>query len=462
MTLAVTGGTGGVSARLEEMDALAVALADAAGDCAVLVVQVVAGAARPGVSEGALADPWALVQLADCLAEAVASLCRAGRELASMATAVAATVSAYRAREASVAALAHAVPRVLGVRARAAVVVAAAGGPLPTAVVGITAVGGLALVSVAAARGEPGGLDLLVRALPALLGSRDVPGLARVASRAGGATGLMVETPVSVTAIPGSACTTPAGGVADLLRRGQTVAAWRQPGPGEHDTLPPGSPRPVRGQVRIDRVDGPDGRFAWVVHVPGTQEWDGDGTGSPMDLAANVALVGGARSGVATGVVRAMVRAGVRPGEPVAVVGHSQGGMTALDLAADPWVRRVATITHVVTAGSPLTGRTPPPGVQVLALEHSDDLVPRLDGRGHPDRPDRVTVRAVAPSGRWRRDAVPAHSSSAYVATAAQVDASRHPSLVAYRQGLAPFLDRAGARCRTQQVVLVRTPGPSR
>jgi len=197
---------------------------------------------------------------------------------------------------------------------------------------------------------------------------------------------------------------------------------------------------------------------AWVVHVPGTQDWDGDGEGSPMDMAANVALVGGRRTAVVEGVTAALVGAGARPGQPVALVGHSQGGMIALDLAADPGLRRIVTVTHVVTAGSPVTGRTPPVGVQVLALEHDDDLVPRLDGRTHPDRRDRVVVSAPAPDGRWRTDAVPAHSSSAYVVTAAAVDASDHPSLVSYRQGLAPFLDREGATCSSTQVLLERVP----
>ena len=247
--------------------------------------------------------------------------------------------------------------------------------------------------------------------------------------------------------------------MADLLRRGQTVAAWRTPSPGGHDSLPPGQVRPEPGQVRVDRVEGADGTVAWVVHVPGTQDWDGDGEGSPMDMAANVALVGGRRTALAEGVATALVGAGARPGQPVALVGHSQGGMVALDLASDQGLRRVVTVTHVVTAGSPVTGRTPPPGVQVLALEHDDDLVPRLDGQRHPDRRDRVVVRTPAPDGPWRTDAVPAHSSSAYVVTGAAVDASDHPSLVAFRRGLAGFLDREGATCRSTQVILERVPG---
>lgn len=467
----VLGGAGGAAARLEELDALAVALADAAADCAELVGVVVAEAARatvgagPGMGGGGatVVDPRHVAVVVDGAADAVGGLVQAGAELARSAAAVAATAAAYRACEASVSALARAVPVVVGTRVRVAAAVAGASGPGPLLVVAGAAAGGLAVVAVAGARGDVAGVDLLVRAVPALLGTTDVATSAQVVSRWGDASGLLVETPVDVgPGPPAAACVAPAAGVADLLRRGQSVAAWREPGPGEHDTLPPGATRPVRGQVRIDRITGADGEVSWVVHVPGTQEWDGDGRGSPMDLAGNLALVGGRDTAVATGVATALVAAGVRRGDPVAVVGHSQGGMTALDLAGDPGVRRVATITHVVTAGSPLAGRTPPPGVQVLALEHRDDLVPRLDGRDHPDRRDRVTVVAPAPDGPWRGDAVPAHSSSAYVVTAARVDASDHPSLVAYRAGLAPFLARDGASCASRHVVLTRSPGPHR
>lgn len=510
MSLHVTGGSAGVGAQLEELDALALALADAAGNCAELVVAVVragATAAGPGAGEGLgtglLGDPWAAVELAGHTATAVSLLCRAGGELATLASAVTATAAVYRAREGSVEAMLRGVPLLVGARVRAGLLALVPFAPLLPVVAGSAAggaagvlgavgvpgaarVGGSPATSGAGGLGSalrpatqvvvahPGAVDVAVRLLPGVLGAPGVPALARIVLGAGDATGLLVETPVAVSLIDaGAACTVtvagspatrtrPADGVAELLRRNQFVAAWREPGPRGHDTLPPGAERPLRGQVRVDRVTGADGAVSWVVHVPGTQEWDGDGHGSPMDMAANVGLVAGADTGVATGVATAMARAGVRPGQPVALVGHSQGGMTAMDVAADPRVRRNATVTHVITAGSPVAGRTPPPGVQVLALEHPDDLVPRLDGRVHPDRPDRVTVRTPAPTGPWRRDAVPAHSSSAYVVTAGQVDVSQHPSLVAYRAGLAPFLDREGARCTTQQFVLRRagTRGP--
>ncbi len=525
MSLQVSGGTAGAGARLEELDALAGALVDASADCGALVVAVLAEGAGQSTDAvldtplGLPVDPWAAAELAEATATAVGLLCRAGAELATLASAVALTAGTYRARESALDALWLGVPLVVGARVRSGLLALvpfapmlpavsavlttgtgllgtgagllgtgaglgsgrAAGGGAPDAPDGGSGGGGLVPTLSRPLVEHPALVDGLVRIVPAVLGAPGVPAAARVVAGLGDVSGLLVETSVAVErygpaappggpmvpmagqmavpmAVPGAPrrSVRPADGVAELLRRNQSVAAWRRPGPGSHDTLPPGQVRPRPGQVRIDRVAGADGTVAWVVHVPGTQQWDGDGTGTPMDMAANVGLVAGSGTAVAAGVAAAMTRAGVRPGQPVAVVGHSQGGMTALDLAADPSIRRAATITHVVTAGSPLAGRTPPAGVQVLALEHPGDLVPRLDGRSHPDRTDRVTVRAPAPGGPWRTDAVPAHSSSAYVVTAARVDSSTHPSLVAYRAGLAPFLDREGAVCTTQQFVLHR------
>ncbi|MFC3689039.1 hypothetical protein [Aquipuribacter hungaricus] len=547
--LRVSGGVGGVAARLEDLDLLARALADAAGEAAWLAGSAVRAVADPSLLAAVLTDPAGVARAVADAGQGAGDLCRGAGALAGLAGSVLLAVTAYRAQEDGLAALAAGVPLVLGslLRARAGAAVVAgvtSTGALPVLVgaagvvvlaahaartageEGAAAVPGLprprgpvtgpggggqaggrsigapsvVAPSVVAPSGgaasavagevreavvagvvaHPGLVDGAVRLVPGLVGVVDVPAVARLLGRAGQAGGVLVETPVTVAPVGGAlpcsdpsvrpvggvVATTagagsrgrPASGVADLLRRGQGVAGWRVPRAGEHDSLPPGEPRPARGQVRVDRVEGADGAVAWVVHVPGTQDWDGDGEGSPMDMAGNVALVGGSPSAVASGVAAALVGAGARPGQPVAVVGHSQGGMTALDVAADPRLRRVATVTHVVTAGSPVAGREAPPGVQVLAIEHDDDLVPRLDGRSHPDTPDRVVVRAPAPDGPWRTDAVPAHSSSAYVATAAAVDGSHHPSLVRYREGLAPFLDREGASCTTRQVVLARVP----
>ena len=120
----------------------------------------------------------------------------------------------------------------------------------------------------------------------------------------------------------------------------------------------------------------------YVVSLPGLHDL-GDGP-DPMDLYGAVRGLFG-RTGAYPGAVRnALDLACVPIGASVLLVGHSQGGITAMDLASDPTFngRRVA-VTHVVTAGSPVSGMRPvsDQGTQVLELDNDDDLVPQLDLR---------------------------------------------------------------------------------
>jgi pimeloyl-ACP methyl ester carboxylesterase len=207
--------------------------------------------------------------------------------------------------------------------------------------------------------------------------------------------------------------------------------------------------------VRVEGVRGADGRRAWIVEIPGTQEWSPVAGQNPADLTADVSALGRASTAAAATVVRALELAGVRASEPVLLAGHSLGGMLAAALAADPAFTRRFRVTHVVAAGSPLAGYPVRPGVAVLALEHDDDLVPALDGAPDPDRADWITVRRSPQRGR---DPAAAHDSGAYTETGALVDASADPSLRAWRAGLAPFLARPGASATGLLVVGRRTP----
>ena len=83
--------------------------------------------------------------------------------------------------------------------------------------------------------------------------------------------------------------------------------------------------------------------------------------------------------------------AGVRPGQPVLLVGHSQGGMAAAALLAGHPAG--ADVTDVVTAGSP-TAQVPgfPAGAHVLSLEQLGDVVPQLDGAPNADSVEQTTV----------------------------------------------------------------------
>lgn len=190
------------------------------------------------------------------------------------------------------------------------------------------------------------------------------------------------------------------------------------------------------GTVAVQTLATPDGGRRHVVYLPGTDDlrpWSRDG--DARDWASNLQLTGNRPTAYAAGVLDSMAQAGVRPGEPVLLAGHSQGGMQAAALLSQgsPYA-----VTDVVTVGSPtaqLEGDFPA-GTQVLSLENAGDLVPRTDGAANPDTVGQVTVTFVS------RDTGVAgnHDFTHYVAGAAAVDASGHPSVVAAVAGLDGFL----------------------
>jgi hypothetical protein len=180
------------------------------------------------------------------------------------------------------------------------------------------------------------------------------------------------------------------------------------------------------GTVEIQTIASADGSVRHIVYLPGTDDltttpWSQDG--DVRDLGTNLLLVSGQDNAYQQGILDAMGQAGIRPGEPVALVGHSQGGMEAAALLArgSPYA-----VTTVVTAGSPtayLDGF--PPGSHVLSLENRGDVVPLLDGADNADSAEQVTVRfddhETAVAGN--------HGLGHYVAGAGSVQASDDPSI---------------------------------
>ncbi|MFL6175797.1 MAG: hypothetical protein ACJ715_04030 [Ornithinibacter sp.] len=174
------------------------------------------------------------------------------------------------------------------------------------------------------------------------------------------------------------------------------------------------------GRVRVVEVSRGGGGSAWVVIVPGTQEWSPHPGANPFDVTTDVRAVTGdatlAAAGVAAALEVARARAGgrSRAGDPVVLVGHSQGGILAVALASDPAFAGHNRVTHVVTTGSPVALFPVPPAIAVLSVERGDDPVPRLDLSPNPDRPSWVTLRT--PSTGPVVD-VGAHRLEGYVAT---------------------------------------------
>ena len=285
----------------------------------------------------------------------------------------------------------------------------------------------------------------------------DVDDAAAVTAALGHRTGLFGGGPVSVrTAGPSPrAPTRPPAGVADLLAR----TAALQP-------VPAGPGRPEATRIRVEHVRSGTTR-ASIVYVPGTQTWGlGHGT-NPMDVTSNIEMMAGLRSASQEAVVGALRAAGVGRDEPLLLVGYSQGGLISMGLVGDPAFTTEFSPAAVVTAGAPVAGASPPDDVAVLSLEHAEDLVTVLDGAPNPNEAGWTTVRRdvldpvagdrQVQSSFEERPLAP-HDAQAYVRTAAIVDAADDDSLDAWREHVAPFLDRPGATAVATGWVAARTP----
>jgi len=214
---------------------------------------------------------------------------------------------------------------------------------------------------------------------------------------------------------------------------------------------------PDNGTIEVQTVHGPDGP-RHVVYLPGTDDmlttpWSRDD--DVRDLPTNFAAVGGASTTYADGILAAMARAGIEPGEPVALVGHSQGGIMAAWLASH---QDTYLVSAVVTAGSPVAGLGPfPEGAHVLSLENRGDVIPLIEGEANPDSRNHVTVTFDdgGPS------MVDNHDLARYVAGGAAVDAATHPSIVdelARLRSLGFLADDAEGGARTQVFQVIRAP----
>lgn len=170
--------------------------------------------------------------------------------------------------------------------------------------------------------------------------------------------------------------------------------------------------------IKLVRAD--DGSEHWVVSLPSTQEWlDAGGEGAMNDGKNNLGLMlnGDLQTQFERAALRAMQEAGMADGDPVVFTGFSQGGILAAKLASsgdlpyDP--------IGVITNGSPVDGFDVPSDVPVVAFQHSNDIVPKLDGNfGGSDRDNYTTVdfgRHDEARGYDPNDSHGAHSNAQYV-----------------------------------------------
>jgi len=468
--LAVHGGAGGTAARLDDLEAAGACLREAAGAMARIAVEAAGIAADPACAVTAVASPVTWWEAERSLASALAG--RAGAVLVAarftgLSAGAGAAVAAYRGADAAAAAVVRAVDTAAGEAAgrflagplviaavATAPLLARSGADLPAVAQGLAdllaahpgVVEHVVDAAPGAAQGFLGASPLL--ALLAVLPDNPAVPL-RVPSTAGwiGTAGRVMpwlREPDGVTVRQGPrAAVVPPGGLADLV--------------GGIVDLDPAAGAPP-GTVRVTALRAADGRRSWVVQIPGTQSWSPVPRADPFDLTGNVHAMAGRSTAGGRTVTAALTLAGARPGEPVLLAGHSQGGMVAAQLAADPAFRSRFTVTHVVTAGSPIAAAPIPASVAVLSLEHDHDLVPRLDGEPNPDRAGWVTVSAAAEPPGGAPDAVSSHEAARYADTAAAVDASSDEGLRRWRAGLAPFVAGDGVTATAVLVTGERAP----
>jgi hypothetical protein len=460
MGIDVSGGSGGTSVGLEDLLAAAARLHSAGGELGEALARVVAGVVTSGLAQSHPLSPataaWAEAAIAR--ATGPTGLVSDVAAIESLAELTRGAVAAYRASEAPVTA---------GLQtAREGVMV----------LVG-QQVAGLVVASMVL---EAKGVDVGAATDRLLF---EVPGVGDLAGSTAGLTVGLATNPLTAPLLrPGLAGRDDAdrgldGGQAGpdelgLRLLADSAGAWGllddsgravvepEPTPGPGARAPVDLASLARDQARLSDAEDYPGRVrvvevpqergsAWLVEISGTQVWDPRAGTLPMDVTTDVRLMAQESTVLADGVQQALVQAQAASGretsgEPVLLAGHSLGGMVAAGLASSPAFRARHGPVSVVTMGSPVSRMPVPAEVPVLALQHTQDIVPRLDGRADPDRRSWVTVTRdlrgdtdVAPTVRG------AHDSGEYVQTAAETDRSDAPSLRDWRQSHRQFFEPA-------------------
>jgi len=207
------------------------------------------------------------------------------------------------------------------------------------------------------------------------------------------------------------------------------------------------------GEISVSFVYSSDGKRHAIVDIPGTKSWSVLHTDDVTSMATNVRAIQGRPTSYEKGVLEAMGAAGVTYQDDVMLVGHSEGGMVAVDTARDAAAGGHFHISHVVTAGAPV-GRTVgslPASVQVLSLEDRGDLVPRLDSADNPDRLNITTVKGGTDHGSIGAN----HNiDDSYVPLAQDADASNNVSVRHFIDSANGFL--GGDHMTTERYVITR------
>lgn len=224
------------------------------------------------------------------------------------------------------------------------------------------------------------------------------------------------------TAVPalvnGLATLSAAPTVAWAKPRGQAFTAPPPTGLGQISArmrLLSNSGQPV---VRIEQYQVGDQR-RFIVYVPGTQNLSLKASANPFDMRSNLLLLAGARSNAARATELAIRRAQIGPRDQVMLVGHSQGGLIALDIAKRSVAGQVGfRVEQVITFGTPAGVNNAEALPKVLSIENEVDIVPKLELRENPSESNWLTLE-----GKAQGDPITAHRMESYEQIVAEIGA---------------------------------------
>jgi hypothetical protein len=193
--------------------------------------------------------------------------------------------------------------------------------------------------------------------------------------------------------------------------------------------------------IAVQRVVGHDGVARYVVVLSGMRHLAS--TPDPEDLIGAVGAMIGVRTNYTTCVREALDTALVPRGAQVMLVGHSQGGIVAMDLAGDAGFNGARVrVAQVVAAGSPISAKfvLPGSGTRVLSIENVNDIVTDLDAvdpTSEHQSVDRLTYRFAVDEHKL----VANHDVRLYSRQAEVLADSPNRLMIGVRAGLRPFLE---------------------
>lgn len=168
-----------------------------------------------------------------------------------------------------------------------------------------------------------------------------------------------------------------------------------------------------RSAIQIDSFDNGSGRDL-VVYIPGTQSNKLSGE-NVFNIGSNISSMTSTELAASEIAVRqSLEKLAVGDSDRVILIGHSQGGIIASNLA----ISNDYQVAGLISVGAPIAHQDLK--VPVISIEHANDLVPALSGETNPISNNWVTVQNTPEA----ETIIDAHSMNSYIETAKLMDES--------------------------------------